>query len=70
MLHVVLNRQVDKKKKRWEMYAKVGSVIDITQLVVDVTQFSYLTLKFINSRLTYSEELVRAYQGDSLTYFI
>ena len=52
------------------MYAKVGSVIDITQLVVDVTQFSYLTLKFINSRLTYSEELVRAYQGDSLTYFI
>ena len=52
------------------MYAKVGSVVDITQLVVDITQFEYLTLKFNASRLTYSEELVRAYLGHYLTYFI
>ena len=52
------------------MYAKVGSVADITQLVVDITQFQYFTLKLITSRLTYSEELARAFLAHSLTYFI
>ena len=49
------------------MHAKVGSVVDITQLVVDITQFQYFTLKFITSRLTYSEELLRAFLVHSLT---
>ena len=49
------------------MYTKVGSVVDIAQLVVDITQFQYFTLKFITSRLTYSEEPVRAFLGHSLT---
>ena len=33
-------------------------------------QFEYLTLKFNASRLTYSEEHLRAYLGHSLIYFI
>ena len=49
------------------MYAKVGSVFDITQPVVDITQFQYFTLKFITSRLTHSEELLRAFLVHSLT---
>ena len=49
------------------MHAKVGSVVDITQLVVDITQFQYFTLKLITSRLTYSEELVRSFLVHSLT---
>ena len=52
------------------MHAKVGPVVDITRLVVDRTQFEYLTLKFNASRLTYSEEHLRAYLGHSLIYFI
>ena len=49
------------------MYAKMGSVVEITQPVVDITQFQCFTQKFITIRLTYYEELVRAFQGHSLT---